>query len=54
MYAFTLEFNFDGDAKEPFLATANPKVLDRTMREVIPGLITLCLVVPTSGIPGLR
>jgi hypothetical protein len=37
---FTLEFNFDGDTKEPLLATASPRTLDKAMRDMIPGLIT--------------
>jgi len=42
-FGFTVEFNFDTDTKEPFLATASPAVLDNTMLDVIPGLIALCL-----------
>jgi murein tripeptide amidase MpaA len=42
-FGFTIEFNFDSQTKDPFLATASPKTLDKTMRDVIPGLITLCL-----------
>jgi hypothetical protein len=42
-FGFTIEFNFESQAKQPFLATASPKTLDKTMRDVIPGLITLCL-----------
>jgi murein tripeptide amidase MpaA len=37
-FAFTLEFNFEG-----FFETADPRKLDETMRDVIPGLITACL-----------
>src|SRR5262249_41499083 len=37
-FGFTLEFNFSS-----FFETADPKTLDATMRDVIPGLITLCL-----------
>ena len=47
-FAFTLEFNFEGTAKDPFLATANPKTLHKTMLDVIPGLIALCLAVPQN------
>lgn len=47
-FGFTLEFNFDGDSKDPFLATADPATLDRTMRDVIPGLIALCLSSPEA------
>jgi murein tripeptide amidase MpaA len=37
-FAYTLEFNFDD-----FFETADPRKLDETMRDVIPGLITVCL-----------
>ena len=37
-FAFTLEFNF-----EDFFESGDPRKLDETMRDVIPGLITLCL-----------
>jgi murein tripeptide amidase MpaA len=43
-YGFTIEFNFgrdDDDGK--FLITANPKVLERTMTDVLPGLLAFCL-----------
>jgi hypothetical protein len=43
-FGFTVEFNFQGDTRDPFLATVDPKTLDRTMRDVIPGLIAFCLV----------
>jgi hypothetical protein len=48
-FGFTLEFNFVGDGRDPFLATADPKTLRQTMRDVIPGLITLCLAVSQIG-----
>ncbi len=41
-FGFTIEFNFEGDGQNPFLVTSNPKVLDQTMRDVIPGLIAFC------------
>ncbi len=47
-FGFTVEFNFDDEAKDPFFATAQPKVLDNTIRDVVPGLIALCLSVPIS------
>jgi murein tripeptide amidase MpaA len=53
-FAFTLEFNFEGTAKDPFLATADPKTLDKTMLDVIPGLIALCLAVPKIRRRGFR
>lgn len=43
-FGFTVEFNFEGDTRDPFLATVDPKTLDRTMRDVIPGLIAFCMV----------
>lgn len=46
-FSFTLEFNFEGDTKDPFLVTSSPKTLDKTMRDVIPGLIAFCLTRPT-------
>jgi murein tripeptide amidase MpaA len=42
-YGFTIEFNFGPDNNRPFLITANPKVLERTMLDVIPGLLAFCL-----------
>ena len=45
-FGFTIEFNFESDGKNPFLVTADPKVLDRTMRDVIPGLIAFCQAAP--------
>jgi murein tripeptide amidase MpaA len=41
-FGFTIEFNFDSDGQNPFLVTSDPQVLDDTMRDVIPGLITFC------------
>jgi murein tripeptide amidase MpaA len=43
-FGFTIEFNFASDAggQSPFLVTSDPKVLDATMRDVIPGLIAFC------------
>jgi hypothetical protein len=54
-FAFTLEFNFAGDAKDPFLATMEPRTLNSTMRDVIPGLIALCLAASQASIaaPGV-
>ena len=46
-YSYTVEFNFGSSSKE-FLATADPKKLDATIRDVIPGLITLCLAAPKA------
>jgi murein tripeptide amidase MpaA len=46
VFGFTLEFNFASDAtspQSPFHVTADPAVLDKTMQDVIPGLIALCL-----------
>ena len=51
-FAFTIEFNFEGNTRDPFLATANPKTLTQTMRDVIPGLIALCLVAPQASHAG--
>jgi murein tripeptide amidase MpaA len=44
-FSYTIEFNF-GSGNDGFLQTGNPKVLDATIRDVIPGLIALCLSVP--------
>jgi hypothetical protein len=41
-FGFTVEFNV-GDNDREFLATADPKVLEQTMRDVIPGLLGFCL-----------
>lgn len=49
-YSYTLEFNFGKDQKT-FLATGDPKTLDGTIRDVVPGLIALCLAAPTAAAP---
>jgi murein tripeptide amidase MpaA len=46
-FSYTIEFNF-GSGNDGFLQTGNPKVLDATIRDVIPGLIALCLSVPKA------
>ncbi|MGD9923383.1 MAG: M14 family zinc carboxypeptidase [Pseudorhodoplanes sp.] len=39
-YAFTIEFNFgDPHNRDNFIATRDPDVLDKTLKEVVPGLI---------------
>ncbi len=59
IYGFTLEFNFasDGGAAhpptDPFLATADPVLLDQTLLEVIPGLIAFALQVKRVVLPPL-
>jgi murein tripeptide amidase MpaA len=52
-FGFTIEFNFDGEGQNPFLVTSNPKMLDQTMRDVIPGLITLCKALPQAQAMGV-
>jgi len=45
--SYTIEFNL-GSGNSGFLQTGDPKVLDNTIRDVIPGLIALCLSAPKA------
>ena len=47
-YSYTLEFGVGTDERT-FLATGDPRTLDATIRDVIPGLIALCLAAPTAA-----
>jgi murein tripeptide amidase MpaA len=47
-FSYTIEFNF-GEDSSTFLATGDPTVLDETIRDVVPGLIALCLALPKAG-----
>ena len=47
-FSYTLEFNF-GPGDKTFLATSNPRTLDTTIRDVVPGLIALCLATPAAA-----
>jgi murein tripeptide amidase MpaA len=49
-FSYTIEFNFGTDAST-FLATGDPTVLDETIRDVVPGLIALCLALPKAAPP---
>ena len=51
VFAYTLEFNFASDAPddEPFIIAGDPAILDSTMRDVIPGLMALCLAASLTG-----
>jgi len=60
IHGFVVEFNFasDGPAAhpptDPFLATADPALLDQTLLEVIPGLIAFALQVKRITLPPLH
>jgi len=52
-YSYTLEFNF-ASADKTFLATSDPKVLAATIRDVVPGLLSLCLSAPAAAVASFR
>jgi murein tripeptide amidase MpaA len=46
-FSYTIEFNI-GKEDNTFLAPGNPTVMDETVRDVVPGLIELCLSMPKA------
>jgi murein tripeptide amidase MpaA len=48
-FGFTIEFNFESDGQNPFLLPGDPKILEQTMRDVIPGLIAFCQAAPLAA-----